>query len=352
MEKRDFYEVLEVDKSADAKTIKQAYRRLAMKYHPDKNPGDKEAEEKFKEAAEAYDILSNSDKRQIYDRYGHAGLSGQSSGFSGMDDIFSHFGDIFSDFFGGDIFGSRRSTRPPRPPRGADLKVQMTVSFEEAYTGTKKKIELEQRKPCEQCGGSGSAPGTSPETCGTCQGHGQVVQRTGFMTMVTPCPECNGKGTRISSPCSKCNGTGKEPYTRSVTASVPAGVDSGMRLRLAGEGEKPDVGDPGDLYVFISVEEHPTLLRNQDDLHFEAEVPFTRALLGGVIEVPLVDETVSIDIPRGVQPGDIISVEGKGMPHIGTTHRGDLHVLVKVTLPEKLNKSQRKLIQEFEAKSS
>lgn len=347
MEKRDFYEVLEVDKSADEKNIKQAYRRLAMRYHPDKNPGDKEAEEKFKEAAEAYDVLSNREKRQMYDRYGHAGLSGQSSGFSGMDDIFSHFGDIFSDFFGGDIFGGRRSTRPPRPPRGADLKVKMSITFEESFTGAKKKIELEQKKECNKCKGSGSKPGTFPQTCGTCQGHGQVIQRTGFMTMVTPCPDCQGKGTRITSPCKKCKGSGKEPFTRSVTASIPAGVDTGMRLRLGGEGEKPDVGEPGDLYVFISVEEHPHLVRDQDDLHYEAEVPFTKAILGGTIEIELIEETIEVDIPQGIQPGDVITIEGKGMPHIGTTHQGDLHVLVKVSLPTEISDHQRKLIEQF-----
>jgi molecular chaperone DnaJ len=347
MEKRDYYEILEVDKAADTKQIKQAYRRLALKYHPDKNPGDKEAEEKFKEAAEAYDVLSNNEKRRIYDRYGHAGLSGQSSGFSGMDDIFSHFGDIFSDFFGGDIFGGRRSTRPPRPPRGSDLKVQMNVTFEEAYHGARKKIELTQRKQCSVCDGSGSAPGSYPETCGTCQGHGQVVQRTGFMTMVTPCPACGGKGTVITSPCQKCDGTGKEPYTRSVTASIPAGVDNGMRLRLAGEGEKPEVGDPGDLYVFIKVEDHPELVRNQDDLHYEATIPFTQAILGGSIHVPLVDETVEVQLPQGVQPEDVITVEGKGMPHIGTTTRGNLHIILKVTLPKKITVSQRKLLEKF-----
>jgi molecular chaperone DnaJ len=347
MEKRDFYEVLDVDKSADAKAIKQAYRRLALKYHPDKNPGNKEAEDKFKEAAEAYDVLSNDDKRRIYDRYGHAGLSGQSSGFSGMDDIFSHFGDIFSDFFGGDIFGGRRSTRPPRPPRGADMKVQMDVTFEEAFSGTRKKIELTQKKKCAKCDGSGSAPGSFPETCSTCQGHGQVVQRTGFMTMVTPCPSCSGKGTVITSPCKKCDGSGKEPFNRSVTATIPAGVDTGMRLRLAGEGEKPEVGDPGDLYVFIRVEDNPLLVRDHDDLHYEAEVTFKDAILGSSIEIPLVDETIEVDLPPGVQPGDIISIEGKGMPHIGTSHRGNLHINIKVTLPTKITSAQRKLLEQF-----
>ncbi|MBN2529179.1 MAG: molecular chaperone DnaJ [Deltaproteobacteria bacterium] len=347
MEKRDFYEVLDVNKSADAKTIKQAYRRLALKFHPDKNPGDKSAEEKFKEAAEAYDVLSNDEKRRIYDRYGHAGLSGQSSGFSGMDDIFSHFGDIFSDFFGGDIFGGRRSTRPPRPPRGADMKVQMDVTFEEAFLGTRKKIELTQRKKCSECDGSGSAPGSYPETCGTCQGHGQVVQRTGFMTMVTPCPDCSGKGTVITSPCKKCDGSGKEPFNRSVTATIPAGVDTGMRLRLAGEGEKPEVGDPGDLYVFIRVEESPHLVRDHDDLHFEADVSFKDAILGTTIKIPLVDETIEVDLPAGVQPGDIVSIDGKGMPHIGTSHRGNLHINIKVTLPTKITAAQRKILEQF-----
>ena len=223
----------------------------------------------------------------------------------------------------------------------------MTVTFEEAFNGARKKIELTQRKKCSVCDGSGSARGSFPETCGTCQGHGQVVQRTGFMTMVTPCPDCGGKGTMITSPCETCNGSGMEPYQRSVTATIPAGVDTGMRLRLAGEGEKPEIGDPGDLYVFIQVEEHAHLVRNQDDLHYEATVSFIEAILGGIITVQLVNERIEVEIPKGIQPGDIITIEGKGMPHLGTSQSGDLHVTVKVTLPTSITDDQRKLLEQF-----
>ncbi len=347
MEKRDYYEILGVKRDADPKEIKQAYRKLAMKLHPDRNPGDKQAEEQFKEAAEAYDILSDEKKRQIYNNYGHEGLSGQ-GGFSGVDDIFSHFGDIFSDFFGGEIFGGNRRSRPPRPPRGDDLRVDTEITFEEAFNGTKKKLKLTHHQKCSECEGSGSQKGTEPAPCKTCQGHGQVVQRTGFMTMVVPCPDCQGKGVVIVSPCKKCNGSGREPVTRHVTATIPPGVDTGMRLRLAGEGEKPDVGDPGDLYVFITVKEHHHLVRDQNNLYYELKTNFTDAILGKTVEIKLINETINIDIPAGTQPGDVISVNGKGMPAVGHNNiRGDLFVEIKVILPVDLSEEQKKKLQEL-----
>ncbi|MBN2802111.1 MAG: molecular chaperone DnaJ [Deltaproteobacteria bacterium] len=343
MEKRDYYEILGIDRNADSKEIKQAYRKLALKLHPDKNPGDKEAEEQFKEASEAYGILSDNQKRQLYDNYGHAGLSGQ-RGFSGMDDIFSHFGDIFSDFFGGDIFGGGRHSRPPRPPRGDDLRINASITLKEAYTGTKKALELVHHQLCSLCEGSGSKPGTDPQSCGTCQGHGQVVQRTGFMTMVVPCPDCGGKGSVIVSPCKKCKGSGREPVTRKVSATVPAGVDTGMRLRLAGEGEKPKVGEPGDLYVFITVEDDDKLVRDHSDLYYELEIPFTEAITGKKATINLFDENIEFEIQKGTQPSDIITLKNMGMPVVGKNIRGDLHIDIKVLLPTDLSAEAEKAV--------
>jgi molecular chaperone DnaJ len=333
MPKRDYYEILGVPRDADARQIKQAYRRTAMELHPDRNPGNPEAEELFKEAAEAFDVLSNPEKREIYDRFGHEGLHGQ-TGFTGVEDIFSHFGDLFSDFFGGDLFGGHRRSRPPRPVRGADLRYDLAITFEESILGTKRKIELTQLRHCEECSGSGSEPGTAPDMCVTCAGHGQVVQRTGFMTLTTTCPSCSGRGTVITSPCSRCEGTGRAPYTRTVTATVPPGVDSGMRLRLAGEGEHPESnGEPGDLYIFIDVEPHAALERDGNDLRLTVEVPYTRAILGDKLVIELVDEQADLEIPPGSQPGDEIRIEGLGVPYVGRPGRGDLVVDIRVRLP-------------------
>ncbi len=348
MTKRDYYEILGIARDASPKEIKQAYRRLAMELHPDRNPGNTEAEEKFKEAAEAYDVLNNPEKRQIYDRFGHEGLQGQ-TGFTGVEDIFSSFGDIFSDFFGGDIFGGRRrSTKPPRPARGADLRYDLVLTFEESLTGAKKEIEVTQLRRCAECDGIGAAPGTQPEACATCSGQGQVVQRTGFMTLSTTCPACGGRGSWIPEPCSDCDGTGRAPYTRSVTAMVPAGVGTGMRLRLAGEGEHPETGgDPGDLYVFIEVSPHGELEREGEDLWYFANVPFTQAILGWELDVNLPEEVVKAKIPPGTQPGDEIRISGKGVPRIGRDGAGDLVLKVDVELPRELDDEERELLETF-----
>jgi molecular chaperone DnaJ len=347
--KRDYYEILGVARDADARQIKQAYRRLAMEHHPDRNPDRPDAEDKFKEAAEAYEVLSNPEKREIYDRFGHEGLHGQ-PGFSGVDDIFTHFGDIFSDFFGGDLFGGgRRRSRPPRPARGSDLRYDLQIAFEEALRGTKKKIEISQLRSCGSCGGSGAAAGTSPEVCRSCQGSGQVVQRAGFMTLATTCPACSGKGTVVVTPCDACRGTGRAPYTRTVTATVPAGVDTGMRLRLAGEGEHPEHGgEPGDLYIFIEVLPHDRLVRDGNDILVETTVPFTKAMLGHTVQVELVDESIDVAIPPGIQPGQEIVLEGKGVPYVGRPGRGDLVVTVKIDLPTRLDKKARQLLADLD----
>ena len=349
MAELDYYEILNVPRDADERTIKQAYRKLALKHHPDRNPDAPEAEAKFKQAAEAYDDLSNAEKRQIYDRFGHDGLKGHGAGFSGMDDIFTHFGDIFSDFFGGDIFGGqRRSTRPPRTPRGADQRYNLTITMEEAFTGTRKTLDLQAHKDCETCQGSGAKPGTHPETCPTCKGHGQVLQRTGFMTLATTCPQCQGKGMVIQTPCQSCRGSGREIYERHVTATIPAGVNTGMRLRLAGEGERIKNGEPGDLYIFIHVEEHPELVRDEHDLHTEIELSYIRAILGHQVEIPLFQERVVVDIPPGTQPGDVIRLPGQGFSIVGREERGALLVFVRIVLPKTITDKERELLTALE----
>jgi molecular chaperone DnaJ len=348
MGKRDYYEILGVHRDADQRQIKQAYRRLALELHPDRNPGNRDAEERFKEAAEAYDVLSNPEKRELYDRFGHEGLHGQ-AGFTGVEDIFSHFGDLFSDFFGGDLFGGRRRSRPPRPIRGADLRYDLPISFREAILGTKKKIELTQLRRCNDCDGTGSAPGTTPDMCTACRGHGQVVQRTGFMTLTTTCPMCGGRGSIITSPCERCDGTGRSPYICTVTATVPPGVDTGMRLRLAGEGEHPESnGEPGDLYIFIEVEPHPVLDREGNDLHLTIEVSYTRAILGHTTRVELIDDEVELILPPGTQPGDEIRLPGKGVPYVGRSGRGDLVIEVKVQLPREPGDEERALLEQLD----
>jgi molecular chaperone DnaJ len=348
MTKRDYYEILGVSNRASDRDIKQAYRRLAMELHPDRNPENPEAEEKFKQAAEAYAVLSNPEKREIYDRYGHAGLQGQ-TGFSGVEDIFSSFGDIFSEFFGGDIFGGRRS-RPPRPARGADLRYDLTLTFAESMKGTKKELKLKQLRRCQTCDGIGAAPGTQPEACATCAGHGQVVQRTGFMTLATTCPDCNGRGTFIPSPCETCGGTGRAPFERSVTAVVPAGVDTGMRLRLAGEGEHPENGgEPGDLYVFINVEPDDQIEREGNNLYAKVSIPFTRAILGHTVTIRVVDDEVEVVLPPGIQPGEEIVIPGRGAPRVSGNGAGDLVVYVQVELPKDLSDQARALVSELDS---
>lgn len=348
MAKKDYYEILGIARDASDKDIKQAYRRLAMEFHPDRNPNNPSAEAKFKEAAEAYDVLSNAEKRAVYDRYGHDGLQG-GAGFSGVEDIFSSFGDIFSEFFGGDIFGGRRRSRPPRPARGADLRYDLSLTFKEAMRGTKKELKLNQLRRCEACEGTGAAPGTSPIACAQCGGHGQVLQRTGFMTIATTCPACEGRGTTIPTPCKQCKGTGRAPFSRTVSAVVPAGVDTGMRLRLAREGEHPETGgEPGDLYVFIHVEPDEQLEREGDDLYCRVRISYTQAILGHTLTVQVIDEPVEVRLAPGTQPGDEIRIAGKGAPRVGKRSSGDLVVLVSVALPTDISERERELLLELD----
>jgi molecular chaperone DnaJ len=349
--KRDYYEVLGVDRQATDQQIKSAYRKLALKYHPDRNSGDKKAEEAFKEAAEAYAILADRDKRAAYDRFGHAGVSGAAGGAGGFDPtIFADFSDIFSglgDVFGfGDIFGQRR--RRGGPQRGADLRYDLEISFDESAAGTETTIQIPREETCETCSGSGAAAGTSPETCAQCRGTGQLRYQQGFLTVARPCPNCRGTGKTIAKPCQTCRGAGRVGRERKLTVKIPAGIATGQRLRLYGEGEHGSAGGPpGDLYVVVHVQEHPFFHREEDDLYCEMPISFPTLALGGDIKVPTLNGREELNIPAGTQPGARFKLRGKGMPHVGGRGHGDLHVIARVAVPKKLTREQRHLLEEL-----
>jgi len=342
---KDYYEILGVTRSATQEEIKKAYRKMALKYHPDRNPDNKEAEEKFKEASEAYEVLSDPEKRQIYDQFGHEGLRGTGfTGFRGFEDIFSSFGDIFGDFFG---FGGR-----PRsgPIRGDDLRYDLEISFEEAAFGKEVELEIPRTVKCEACGGSGAKPGTRPIPCPACGGRGQVTRSQGFFSISTTCPTCQGTGQIIPEPCSACQGTGRVKQKRKVSLKIPAGVDTGSRLRLRGEGEAGGRGGPpGDLYVVIHVTPHESFERNGDDIFCKIPISFTTASLGGKIEVPTLDGSETIQIKRGTQSGEVFRLKGKGFPRLQGYGRGDEIIQVTVSVPKKLTKRQEELLREFAA---
>ena len=362
-EKRDYYEVLEVPKTASAEEIKKAYRKKAIQYHPDKNPGDKEAEEKFKEAAEAYEVLSDPQKRQRYDQYGHAGMNGM-GGFSGggmsMEDIFAHFGDIFSgagfdlgDFFGG---GSGRSSRGPRVRRGSDLRGRVSLTLEEIATGCEKKIKVRRLVECKDCHGTGSADGTT-ETCPTCKGSGRVTRAQrgifGMMQMQTECETCGGEGRIIKNKCPKCGGQGVVRDEDVITVTIPAGVAGGMQLTVPGKGNAaPHGGVPGDLLVLIEEEEHKDFIRQESDLIYNLLLDMPTAVLGGQVQIPTLTGDVKITITPGTQPGKVLRMRGKGLPRIDQYGRsygtGDLLINVGVYIPEKLSKDERKLIEKLQ----
>ncbi len=349
MTKRDYYEILSVSKTASAEEIKKCYRKIAMQCHPDKNPGDKQAEERFKEAAEAYEVLSDAQKREIYDNYGHAGLSNTGfQGFGGFDDIFTSFGDIFEDVFGfGRSRGHGRSRSGVRA--GADLRFDWKISFLDAAFGVTTSINLEKLQACNACDGSGAEAGSSPTVCPTCGGRGQVVQSSGFFTISTTCPHCSGRGQYITKPCSSCHGSGKERVAKTVELKIPAGVETGSRLRLRGEGEKGERGGPpGDLYVFIHVEEHETFLREGDDIYCRLPVTIVQAALGATLEAPALKDTEKIKIPKGTQTGHRVRLKGKGIPHIRGYGRGDQIVEIFVETPTGLTRKQEELLREFE----
>ncbi len=346
MAKRDYYDVLGVDKNATEDDIKRSYRRLAMRFHPDKNPGDKEAEESFKEASEAYEALRDPEKRQIYDRYGHEGLSGTGfRGFTGFEDIFSSFGDIFEDIFGF-TGGARRSRSAARP--GADLRYDLNVSFLDAVNGAENDITIDKYENCKTCGGTGTAPGTAPETCPRCRGTGQITQSSGFFSISTTCPDCRGEGRIIKNPCKVCLGSGRVKTKKTVHLKIPAGVDSGSRLRLRGEGEEGKFGGPsGDLYVFLHVEPHEFFQRDGADIYCQIPVSIAQAALGATLEIPTLQGTEKLKIPKGTQSGRIFRLKGKGVPHLRGYGRGDQIVQLVVKIPTNLNKKQEELLKEF-----
>ena len=351
MAKRDYYEVLGVGKTASADDIKRAYRRMAMKYHPDKNPDDKEAEAKFKECAEAYEVLSNANKRQSYDQFGHEGLRGSGMhDFSRMnvEDIFSMFG--FEDFFGG-IFGGGRGRRPGRragPTRGYDLETTVELTLNDIAKGTEKTIEFTRQDSCSECGGTGSAKGSSPGRCPTCKGTGQVARGGGFFQMVSTCRQCGGSGQIITNPCKKCKGAGRVPKKRTVNIKIPPGVHEGQGIRVTSEGEPGRSGGPrGDLYCYVRVKPHKFLQRDGNDLVAVVPISFTQAALGTTIDVPSINGTKGLKIPPGSQYGSIFRIKGQGLPDMRTHRTGDQLVQITVETPTRLNKDQQELLREF-----
>lgn len=345
--KRDYYEVLGVTRESGEEEIKKAYRKLALKYHPDRNPGDKGAEEQFKEAAEAYEVLHDPQKKRVYDMYGQEGLRGTGfSGFGGFEDIFSSFGDVFQDFFsfGGSGGGRSRSSAKP----GDDLIYDMTLPFEDAVFGTEKQIRIENLVACEECGGSGAEPGTKEMACLMCQGTGQVVQSQGFFRISTTCTRCQGTGKILVSPCKACKGSGRVRQSRQVHVRVPAGVDTGTRLRLRGEGESGYRGGaPGDLYVRLQVEPHEFFERDGDNLYCKVAISFTQAILGDKIDIPTLDGEKSLKIEPGTQPGAVVRFAGEGVPKLKGYGRGDLFVEIEVRIPSRLTPRQEEIVAEF-----
>jgi len=356
MQKRDFYEILEVSKSASADEIKKAYRKQALKYHPDKNPGDKEAEENFKAAAEAYEVLSNPSKKAKYDQFGHAGLGGAGGGFSGggmnIEDIFSHFGDIFGDFGFGGFGRSGRSGRGQQVNRGTNLRVKVKLTLEEIVKGCEKKIKVKKYLACDKCNGSGAANGSSFSTCSTCKGSGQVTRVSntflGQMQTTGSCPSCSGEGKIITQKCTSCYGEGIVKDDEIITLNIPAGVVDGMQLSVSGKGNAARRGGiNGDLLVAIEEIEHPDLVRDGNDLLYNLFISFPDAVLGSPVEIPTVDGRVKVKVEAGTQPGKILRLKGKGIPDVNGYGRGDLLVKINVWVPKGLNREEKKIIEGF-----
>ncbi len=350
MAKRDYYDILGVNKSASPEELKSAYRKLAVKYHPDKNPGDSKAEEKFKEASEAYGILSDKEKKQNYDNFGHAAFEngggrpgGGFGGFSGAD-----FSDIFEDFFG-DFGGGGRSRSRKSNNRGSDLRYDLSISLEEAYNGKKQDIKFSTSEKCDTCKGSGSKPGHDAGSCSMCGGHGQVRSSQGFFTVQQTCPQCSGSGEEITNPCSSCGGQGKKQASKRLSVTIPKGVDDGTRIRLAGKGEAGSRGSGnGDLYLFINVYSHDLFKRSEENLFFECPISITDAALGTSIEIPTIDGgKAKIKIPSGTQAGKQFRLKGKGMPYMRGSGAGDLYVQINTEVPVSLNREQKELLEKF-----
>ena len=351
--RRDYYEVLGVSREADPGEIKKAYRKLAMECHPDRCPGSKEAEERFKECSEAYEVLSDPDKRAHYDRFGFEGLRQAGfEGFTGVEEIFEHFGSLFGDLFGG--FGGRGGRS--RQARGHDLRLDLELSFAEAVTGVSKDLAVARRIACDDCKGTGARAGTSPERCGTCQGRGQVLHSQGFFMIGTACPSCRGEGTIVRDPCPGCRGAGVKEKQETLTVNVPAGVDDGQMLRLAGKGESaPRGGASGHLYVVIHVSEDPRFQRDGFDVHTEVPISMVTATLGGRITIPTLESgtkgTAELDIEPGSQPGTMIVRRGQGIPRPNGAGRGQQVVHLKVEIPKRLSDKQRELLRDFASES-
>jgi molecular chaperone DnaJ len=347
-QKRDYYEVLGVGREAGSDDVRKAYKQAALKYHPDRNPGDKGAEDKFKEATEAFGVLSDAEKRQRYDQFGHAGLEGMGGMDFGGADIFSHFQDLFSDFFGG--FGGGQRARRGGPQRGADLRVVQQLTLREAVMGCKREISVRAPVSCETCGGSGAEAGSSRETCSTCRGSGQVSNARGFVMFTTTCPACRGQGSIIAKPCESCHGAGQVEKTRKVLVTFPAGIDAGQRLRVPRQGASgPQGGPPGDLYVDIDVQADERFERDGADLFTRARVSFADAALGTTVKLSLLDETeLEIEVAPGTQPGEVLSLRGKGVPRVDGGGRGSLHVVVQVEVPKRVSAKAKTLLRELE----
>ncbi|CAM2965711.1 molecular chaperone DnaJ [Moritella viscosa] len=344
MSKRDYYEVLGVSRDASEKDVKKAYKRLAMKFHPDRTKGDKAMEEQFKEVKEAYEVLNDAQKKAAYDQYGHAGVN-QQGGHGGQGD----FGDIFGDVFG-DIFGGGGRGRQQRAARGSDLRYNMELTLEEAVRGVSKTIRIPSQCHCEVCNGSGAKSGSKATTCGTCHGQGQVQMRQGFFAVNQACPTCHGKGKIIKDPCRKCHGEGRYERSKDLKVTIPAGVDTGDRIRLTGEGEAGDMGAPsGDLYVQVSVRQHAIFERDGSNLYCEVPISFTHAGIGGEIEVPTLDGRVKLKVPAETQTGRMFRLRGKGVKSVRGGATGDLLCKVILETPVKLNTEQKDLLQQFEA---
>ena len=350
MSKRDYYEVLGVSRTASDGEIKSAYRKLALQYHPDRNPGDHAAEEKFKESAEAYSVLADADKRHLYDRYGHAGLGGAATGgfdpsvFTGFEDILGGLGDIFGF---GDVF-SAGGRRRGGVQRGADLRYDLEISFDEAAKGTETTIQIPRQEPCETCSGTGAAEGSKASTCPQCHGRGQLRYQQGFFTVARTCGQCRGTGSVITKPCSACKGSGRQVKERKLTVRVPAGIATGQRLRLTAEGEGGGPGgSPGDLYVVVHVQDHPFFRRDGNDLHCEVPLNFSTVALGGDIRIPTLEGEEPFKVPDGTESGQTFRLRGRGMPDVSGRGRGDLFVTTKVITPKKLTREQKKLLEQL-----
>jgi molecular chaperone DnaJ len=351
MAKRDYYETLGVAKNASEEEIKKSYRKLAMKYHPDRNPDSKESEDKFKEAKEAYEMLTNPEKREAYDRYGHAGVDpnmGGGGGFGGGGAGFADaFGDIFGDIFGGGARGGRGAG--PQVYRGADLRYNLEITLEQAASGFDTTIRVPSWDKCETCHGSGAKPGTAPTTCPTCAGHGQVRMQQGFFSIQQTCPKCHGTGKVVTDPCAPCGGAGRIKRNKTLEVKIPAGIDNGMRIRSSGNGEPgTNGGPPGDLYVEIHIKQHQVFQREGDDLHCEMPISFAKAALGGEIEVPTLNGKASFTIPEGTQSGKTFRLRSKGIKGVRSGYVGDLFCHVVIETPVKLTDKQKEMLRDFE----